>query len=114
VADTAEWRWLPAGLEAAASDLRSGEARLEIDSGRAPQIPLPNPRVSRSGNDVRWAFDDLQFGPPMTADGITRVVVSAAGKDVAELPLGRAYDVVEGYFTVVCGPDAVLTIRGRN
>lgn len=125
----ATWRWFASAYEAMATgrvNLGSGgvahlsSAALTDESGadglidRVRPVTLQNSRVARVGGETRWRFDDLQFGPGATADGIRGVVVLVGGTPVAYLPLGGARDVVDGVFTVVVDPDAVLTLGNRS
>jgi hypothetical protein len=124
----AEWRWFNAAAEALARGLdlsAGGMAALSTAEpsagdrdvatlGLPAPIALPNPRVVRVGADAGWAFDDLQWGPEVSAENVRSVVVSAGGSQVAFLPFGKAVDVVNGVLSVVVDPTAVLMIGNRR
>jgi hypothetical protein len=123
------WQWFDATYEALARgqvDLSAGgEAALSAvdpqDSDREvalldspAAIPLPGARVVRVGPDTGWVFGDLQWGPEVSAENVRSVVVSAAGRQVAYLPLGRAVDVVNGVLSVAVDGTAVLMLGNRR
>lgn len=123
------WQWFDATYEALARgqvDLSAGgEAALSAvdpqDSDRdvavldSPSaIPLPGVRVVRVGPDTGWVFGDLQWGPEVSVENVRSVVVSAAGRQVAYLPLGRSVDVVNGVLSVAVDGTAVLMLGNRR
>lgn len=123
---TAAWRWTDGAYEALAqgrADLRRGGTAVLVSAdpvdGTEPAVDgvrgqaLGGVRVARDGALTRWGFDDLQFGPNMTADGIRGVVVRQGDVALAVLPFGRSLDVVDGVLTVVVDTEAVLTLGNK-
>jgi hypothetical protein len=121
------WRWFDSVYEALARgqvDLSAGGTAelstvLPGDGDTAvpviePSLALREVRVVRVGSDTGWVFSDLQWGPDLSVEGIRSVVASAGGRQVAYLPLDRAYDVSNGTFTVVVDQTAVLTLGNRR
>jgi hypothetical protein len=124
---TATWSWTDAAYEALADgrvDLRRGGTAMLVSAdpvdGTEPAVDgvkgqtLRGVRVTRDGALTRWAFEDLQFGPGATADGIRGVVVRQGDVPLAVLPFGRSLDVVDGVLTVVVDTEAVLTLGNRR
>lgn len=121
------WRWFDAAYEALArgevnlagggtaalATVLAGDADTSVPT-IGPALPLQDARVVRVGSDTGWVFSDLQWGPDLTAEGIRSVVVSAGGRQVAYLPLDKAYEVSNGTFTVVVDQTAVLTLGNRR
>jgi hypothetical protein len=122
---TATWRWTDAAYEAVGTtvDLRDGGMASLVSEdpvdGSEPavygvrEVELSGVTVDREGGLTRWGFDDLQFGPGATADGIRGVVVRQNGVALAVLPFGRSLAVVDGVLTVVV-PEAALTLGNRS
>jgi len=122
------WRWFDQAYECLARgevDLGKGgtaalSTQVQADGKAAETLRSPAPiklvdaRVVRVGADTGWVFSDLQWGPEVSAEGVRSIVVSCAGKPMAYLPLDKSYDVVNGVFSVVVDPAAVLLLGNRR